>query len=182
MKHKKKFILIFLLIIISFFLSAQDEIAKVDGTFRDFYLSMTSDDCKLALEQDGYFDYRSEEVPSLLPPSDELLLDCVGRSFIYRGWFQFHQDKLVIMTFLLNPEKMDYYSLYSQLSEKYGDPDQLSPEKALWINETNGVEMELSRPLEVKYRDASFFQELIDNNRQEESMNEVLRERFLEEF
>lgn len=176
--------LVLILLFISLSLSAQDEsaLSPVAGRYRDYFISMTEKECREALKQDGYFLYSDQEQPSLMRPSDEVLIDSPGRSFIKRGWFQFQNDRLIVMTFQLNPQKLDYYSIFRQLKEKYGDPLELSPQSALWRNEESGEEMLLSRPLEMKYRDGEYFRQLQEERRVEETVEETLRERFIQEF
>lgn len=164
-------------------LNAQEESFQVvEGTYRGFYLSMTVEECIEELGQDGYFEAPDPNRPSLLRQSEEVLLDCPGRSYIERGWFQFQEDKLVVFTIQLNEEQIDYYAVFSQLSSKYGPPDSLTPEKSLWRNEELLVDLELTLDLQVKYRDQAFFDQLIADGKSRDSYEEVLRDRFLEDF
>jgi len=180
----RKTLILLMIISVSYSLAAQEEpvFTPVAGRYREFYISMSVEECKEALKQDGYFNYNDQEQPSLMRPSDEVLIDSPGRSFIKRGWFQFQDDRLIVMTIQLNPDKLDYYSVFRQLKEKYGAPLELSPQAALWRNEESGEEMLLSRPLEMKYRDGQYFRRLQEESRVDQSMEETLRERFLQEF
>lgn len=182
MKKMKLYITLISLFFIFPIAAQEGEFQKVEGVYRNFSLSMTVEECISALEQDGYFRFQGLDQPSLLRESEEVLLDSPGQSYIHRGWFQFQSDKLVVITIQLNPERIDYYSLFSQLTSKYGSPDKIEPEKSIWINEESQIEMELSRPLQVKYRDKAFFDQLIEEGRSRESYEEILRDRFLEEF
>lgn len=173
-----------LILFISFALTAQEDTSytPVAGRYRSFFISMSVEECREALRMDGYFFYTDHEQPSLMRPSNEILIDSPGRSFIKRGWFQFQDDRLIVMTFQLNQDKLDYYSIFRQLKEKYGDPLELSPQMALWRNEESGEEMLLSRPLEMKYRDGNYFRQLQEARRVDETVEETLRENFIQEF
>ena len=46
---------------------------------------------------------------------------------------------------------MDYYSIFTTLSEKYGKPDSFSPTMATWKNDS--TTMTLEKPLTLKYID-----------------------------
>lgn len=179
-----KNIFLALILILSSALTAQEDFSftPVAGRYREFFISMSVDECREALKKDGYFFYSDQEQPSLMRPSNEILIDSPGRSFIKRGWFQFQDDRLIVMTFQLNQDKLDYYSIFRQLKEKYGDPLELSPQMALWRNEESGEEMILSRPLEMKYRDGNYFRQLQEDRRVEETVVETLRENFIQEF
>jgi hypothetical protein len=175
--------ILLLLIFSNFLLVAQDQqYPAINGQYRNFFLSMNEEQCREALIGDSYFIYDGIESPSLLRESQEVLIDSQGRSYIQRGWFQFNGDQLVLMTFQLNQDKLDYYGLFSQLQKKYGPPVDLDPQQAIWRNEEAGVEMILTKPLEIRFRDINFLQGLIDEGRAAESYEELLRQRFMEEF
>ena len=57
-------------------------------------------------------------------------------------------DILYIITLNLNKSELDYYSVFSKLCEKYGEPDSLSPEKSQWDNGSVifSLEKNLRRP------------------------------------
>ena len=78
----------------------------------------------------------------------------------------------------LNRKKVDYYSVYSSLCKKYGEPVEFSPERAVWKNDT--VQFSLERPLALKYIQLDTFNSLIDESRVEKTANEKLREDFLD--
>ena len=96
---------------------------------------------------DPLYGYRGERDVSLLPGENRSLIETSGPSFIRRAWFQFYDDKLYIMTFTLDPEKIDYYSVYSKLVAKYGEPASLDPRKAVWGDDKTTLSLE--RPLTV---------------------------------
>lgn len=75
---------------------------------------------------------------------------------------------------------MDYYSIFSKLCEKYGDPESLTPQKAQWSNDD--VTMTLEKPLTLKYVDNNIFNEIQDKSRVEKSVFEKTREMFLDDL
>lgn len=150
------------------------------AAFRGLRLGMEIEAVKENLKEDGYFHYRGEPDVTLLPRPNYSVIECEGASFIKRGFFQFHEKKLFIIILLLNNEKIGYYSLYTTLREKYGEPDYLDPEQMVWENEE--VRMSLERPLQVKYIDRDVFETLKKEGEAEESMERVMRDRFLNEF
>lgn len=138
------------------------------------------DAVKEALLTDNLFGYRGERDVSLLPTMNRSLIETVGSSFIKRAWFQFYEEKLYIMTFNLDSEKVDYYSMYSSLVQKYGEPVSLDPRKAVWSDDR--VTLSLERPLTVKYVDTEIFKSLLDDSGADRAITDVQRETFINEF
>lgn len=149
-------------------------------TYRSLTLGMDVDSVKEQLKKDGLFGYRGDRDVSLLHSENRVLIETAGPSFIARSWFQFHEDRLYVMIFRLNTERIDYYSVYTSLVGKYGEPDSLDPRRALWADER--VTLTLERPLTVKYVDNTVFAELVESDTTSRAMSDVLREEFLSDF
>ena len=84
------------------------------------------------------------------------------------------------MIFRLNTERIDYYSVYTTLVEKYGEPESLDPRRALWSDDR--ITLTLERPLTVKYVDQAVFSGLVESDTTERAASDILREDFLSEF
>ncbi|MBP5402222.1 MAG: hypothetical protein J6Y36_03570 [Treponema sp.] len=146
-------------------------------------LGMSVDSVKDALKKNSEFGYNGDRDVSLLPGENRVLIETDARdfarwSFLEQCWFQFYDDKLYVVTINLNKKKVDYYSVFSSLVKKYGEPAEFSPERALWKNDD--VQFSLERPLALKYIDIKTFNSLIDESRIEKSTQEKLRDEFLE--
>lgn len=146
-------------------------------------LGMSVENTKEALKANGDFGYNGDRDVSLLPGENRVLIETDARdfarwSFLEQCWFQFSEDKLYIITLNLNRKKVDYYSVYSSLCKKYGEPVEFSPERAIWKNDS--VQFSLERPLVLKYIDLNKFDSLIDESLVEKSSQEKLRDEFLE--
>jgi len=155
-------------------------VPSVPESYRSISLGMDMDAVKESLLADSLFGYRGERDVSLLPTMNRSLIETVGSSFIKRSWFQFYEEKLYIMTFNLDPEKVDYYSIYSALVEKYGEPVSLDPRKAVWSDDR--VTMSLERPLTVKYVEAEVFKSLLDESGADRAVADIQRESFIGDF
>jgi len=167
---------------IPFFLLAQDA-TKIPSGYGGVELGMSVDDVKDALKKNSDFGYLGDRDVSLLPGENRVLIETdtsynYPNSFLKRCWFQFYEDKLYIMTINLNQERVDHYTIYSNLLKKYGEPSSFSPERAVWKNDK--VSMSLERPLTLKYMDLEVFNKLQDEIRVEQSATEQLRDMFLE--
>ena len=66
----------------------------------------------------------------LLERENLSLMEVEGFGFFASAQFQFSQDdRLYAMLLVMDPENIDYYSVYSTLTEKYGNPADLSPQR-----------------------------------------------------
>lgn len=160
--------------------SDKSKAPSIPDEFRSIKLGSGLDAVKALLVADPLFGYRGERDVSLLPGVNRSLIETVGGSFVKRAWFQFSEDKLYVMTLSLDPEKIDYYSVYSHLVEKYGEPSSLDPRKALWGDEK--VTLTLERPLTVKYTDVETFKKLLDSDTTKKAASDIAREGFINDF
>lgn len=147
-------------------------------------LGMSLDEVKAALKKNYEFGYRGDRDVSFSPRSgrEQMLIETDGRlasfSYFERCWFQFDEkNKLYIITVNLNQEKIDHYSIFKTLCEKYGKPDQLSPRKSQWSDEN--VLMSVERPLSLKYIDAKTFNERQEAANVQKTIGEQNRDAFL---
>jgi hypothetical protein len=99
---------------------------------------------------------------------------------VKRAFFQLRDGKLFIMAFTLNSDLVDHYSVFTSLTEKYGRPDSLSPQQAVW--ERGGTRLALERPLTIKYIDREVFNSIIGESRAVESHEIRQRQDFLDGF
>jgi hypothetical protein len=154
--------------------------------YREMKLGMSLEELKAALAADGLFTFRGDRDISVLHPVKgenlvtENLVETSGLSFIRRAYFQLRGDKVFIMGFSLDPEKIDHYSVFTRLRNKYGDPASLNPREAVW--ETEETRLSLERPLTVKYIDMTVFNEIAEQSKTEAANQVLLREKFINEF
>ena len=148
------------------------------GGYGSVVLGMSVDSAKNALKEDPAYGYRGDRDVSLLPGEDRVLISTAGVLFFDECWFQFNKDRLYIITLNLNPEQVDYASVFKSLCNKYGQPDSLSPKKSEWRD--GSVIMSLERPLTLKYTDEKVFQELQESSNVELTKEEKTRQNFLE--
>ena len=141
-------------------------------------LGMSLEDVKTALLRDPDFGYRGERDVSLLPGENRQLIETNGADFLGNCWFQFHENSLYIISINVNPDFMDYYSIFSTLCKKYGNPNYLDPEKATWENES--VILSLEKPLCLKYTDAQTYAKINEESKVQEATIEYLRQGFLD--
>lgn len=161
-------------------LPAATETQALPTGFNQIQLGMGLEAVQTALEADGNFNYRGEPDVSMLRSRNDSLIQCDGFDFIQEASFQFVDGGLFTITLILNRTRVGYYTMYSTLQEKYGDPDRLSPDKAVWENEQ--VQMALERPLRVKYIAMPVLDEMRRSSTREKSLERLSRERFLEQF
>ena len=155
----------------------------VPDSFGSVKLGMSVDDVKAMLAKDSQFGYRGDRDVSLMAGENRTLIETDSAryapySYLDRCWFQFYEDKLYIMTINMNQEKLDHYSVFSQLCEKYGTPTSLNPDKSEWVSDT--VIVDLERPLSIKYTDRTVMEKIQNASFVDKTAKEKSREQFLE--
>ena len=148
--------------------------------FRQIVLGMSMEDLKASLFNDTYFNFRGDRDVSFLPARDQSLVETTGSSFIRRAFFQLRDGQVFIMSFSLNTQKIDHYSIFTQFVEKYGQPTYLDTRAAIW--ETEQTRVAIERPLTVKYIDKTVFNDILNESGLIESNQVKLRQDFLDEF
>jgi len=182
-KHRNSifiFLTFFLISLAANNLSAQNDLPS---GYRKIRLGMSVDEVKKLLQQDSWFGYHGDRDVSLLPGENRILIETDAKaghvdSFLDRCWFQFADDKLYVITINLNKEKIDHYSIFTTLCDKYGNPEKLNPEKSIWEN--SSVTMTLERPLTLKYVDNATFDKLSKKSNVNNSVEEMTAEMFLD--
>lgn len=151
--------------------------------YKDITLGMSLEETKTELIKDSDFGYHGDRDVSLTPNKKQYIIETdassgLGSNFLEQCYFQFNQDSLYIITINLNKERMDYYSIFKTLSEKYGNPNSVNPKLARWEDEE--VIVTLEKPLCLKYMDKKTFNELQNYSNISESANEQTKKLFLE--
>ena len=160
--------------------SPADGAAGLPRGFRGVELGMSLEEVEAVLKSDELFLYRGGPDVTLLPRPNEKLLEVQGLSFVKRAFFQFHEDKLFSAVYVLNPEMMDHYSVFTRLSERYGKPGSLSPRESVWSD--GSVSVSLERPLTVKYLDLAVLEKLRQSGQARQSWEDLSRQDFLKSF
>ena len=153
--------------------------AQVKG-FRGIEIGMSIDEVKSALLNDSYFNYHGDPDVYFLPKKEQSLIECSGNSYIKRAFFQFYDKKLFIMIIVLDPLKIDYYTLFTALKEKYGNFLLFSPEFVKW--EGNDIRLSLEKPLWVKYVDIDVFEKLKQEGKAQEKAEGITLDEFIKDF
>lgn len=148
------------------------------NTFSTISLGMSYDAVIEALKTDPNFVFRGRPDVSLLDPLDRTIIEVRGAGFVYRGFFSFYQDSLFSITIVLNENWLDFFTVWQSLTERYGQPTDLSPLRSIWENTTTRLSLE--QPAILKYIDMNIFNILLDRNNTDRSTIERSREQFLE--
>ena len=166
-------------IVLVFFLIAGVLSAQVTG-FSSIELGLDMDEVKSRLESDSNFLFRGDPDVTMLREPNESLIETAGAAFVDRGYFQFYDGRLFTIILELDTSRLDHYTMYTTLTERYGDPDSLDPKNAVW--ELEGVRISLERPLRVKYVDTAVFETILTEQRRVESLSRISRDNFLKQF
>lgn len=165
--------------VFAFFALVAFAIALPSG-YKSIKLGMGVDEVKSELKKNSEFGYRGDRDVSLSPSDNEVLIETDAAfapySFLDRCWFQFSDGKLAIITINMNQEKIDHYSIFKTLCDKYGNPESLTPEKSTWKD--SSVIMTLERPLSIKYADAK----VVENKKNSSDVQKTVVEQARDEF
>lgn len=158
---------------------------ELPNGYKNIQLGMTLEETKNNLIKDSSFGYHGEIDVSLVPSNQTTLIETdaqrgLGSNFLSHCWFQFYDEKLFIITINVNQNRMDYYSIFTTLTKKYGEPDTISPNAASWKNEQ--VTVSLEKPLTLKYIDNETFDQLQNYSNIQKSAEEETRQMFLDEL
>lgn len=160
--------------------TAEKQVENLPTAFHEIGLGMSLEDVKEKLKSDESFAYRGERDVSLLQSKNRSVIESEGVYFVKRGSFQFYNEKLYTIIVQMNSQNIDYYSIYSSLIEKYGEPGLVDQKKSIWENE--GVRLVLERPLTIKYIDTAVFNEIIASRTKKAALSDEARENFVNAF
>lgn len=182
MKCLRNLFIFFFYFIFAFNLFSQEELPN---GYKNIRLGMTLEETKTELLKDSSFGYHGDRDVSLVPGSNTVLIETdsqrgYGSIFLSHCWFQFSQEKLFIITINFNTQKLDYYSVFTTLSNKYGKPNSINPQVATWKNDD--VTVTLEKPLSIKYIDNKTFNELQNYSNIQKSAEEQTRQMVLDEL
>ena len=155
--------------------------AELPRGYRSVALGMDAEQLKAALREDSaVYLFREDRDVYFMPLSDEPYVETTGRGFVKRAFFQFQEAALFVISLTLNPDRVDFYSVFMTFKEKYGEPAALDPQKAVW--ESEAVRITIERPLTVKYIDRPVLDRLLAERGAGQSSAVLLRDEFLNEF
>lgn len=150
--------------------------------YADLTLGMSVDSAKDALKNNSDFGYRGDRDVSLLPGDNRTLIAADSSrqeySFLDTTYLQFYDEKLYVITIKLKPSKLDYYTVFATLNDKYGEPSSFSPTGAVWQDDS--VIFSLEKPLSLKYIDAKVFNDLQEKSGVTQSEQEKSTQQFLD--
>jgi hypothetical protein len=153
---------------------------ELPTAFSTIELGMGVDAVKERLREDPNFIYRGDPDVTLTPARQEELIEVEGTLYVERAFFQFEEEELYIIILQLNRSRLDYFTMYTDLEGKYGEPAVFEPSQVVW--ESDAVRMSLEKPLTVKYVARPVFEELVAAGDMERSQRDISREEFLEQF
>ena len=143
-------------------------------------LGMDIESVKAELDANPYFDFRGDPDVSMLLTPNRQLIECSGFSFVSKGYFQFYEDKLIIITLELDRQRLDFYTMHTSFTAKYGRASRIDPDGAYWENES--VMLNIEKPLSVKYMDKKTLESIAAGRQETERRGSRSKEEFLDLF
>ena len=111
---------------------------------------------------------------------DTEIISTEGNGFINLGYFHFNNDRLYQILLKIDEQKIGYYYLLKNLSEKYGKPSIFTPKKVSWENEK--VKIVLEKPCTLKYVDNTIWDEIINRDQTSDAVIEQIRKKFVDDL
>jgi hypothetical protein len=84
------------------------------------------------------------------------------------------------MILVMNREKVDYFSLFTKLTDKYGPNTSLNPQETIW--DSPDTRLSLEKPASVKYIKKDVFDKLKAEGKATESLSAQSLKEFLDQF
>ncbi|MBQ3923809.1 MAG: hypothetical protein II707_10965 [Spirochaetales bacterium] len=177
-------IIISVLFLFAFIMTAfcADDNAKLSNGYKEIKLGMSMDEVKKKIKYSAEFaPERIEAVQTRMEP-DVRTLTASGvnpmTGLIKIGYFFFNDDdQLVAITIKINEEKISYYSILKRFTEKYGNPDDLEPSRAVWSDDETRIILE--KPCELKYQSVDYNS---DPKKNTDILYNKLRDKFIDEL
>ena len=125
--HKLKHVItsiFFSFLFLNSLFSQNNSNSSLPNGFANIQLGMTVEETKDELIKNSDFGYKGDRDVSLVPDKQKVLIETnaqngLGSKFLTTCYFQFYEDELYIITINMNKEKIDHYSIFKTLTEKY---------------------------------------------------------------
>lgn len=168
-----------------FFVSFKLISIELPDGYKNIKLGMNLEETKTELLKNSEFGYKGDRDVSLIPGKQQTLIETdaekkSGSTFLRRCWFQFYNDYLYTITININPEKMDYYTIFTTLKNKYGEPTSINPQYSCWKNDE--VTLYLEKELTIKYISNEVVESLQNSSNIQKSSEEITQKMFLDEL
>lgn len=181
---KKTALFVFLFSAARLFAQTEDIIgsaAELPLGYRTVTLGIGLEELKEALRRDtDAYLFREDRDVYFVPLRNENYVETTGRNFIKRAFFQLKDANVFVISLEFNPDRIDYYSVFTAFRIKYGEPESIDPQKAVWESDT--VRVSIERPLTVKYIDRAVFDAILAEAEAGKSSEAMIRENFLQDF
>ena len=186
--HKLKHVItsiFFSFLFLNSLFSQNNSNSSLPNGFANIQLGMTVEETKDELIKNSDFGYKGDRDVSLVPDKQKVLIETnaqngLGSKFLTTCYFQFYEDKLYIITINMNKEKIDHYSIFKTLTEKYGEPKSVTPQKSVWKNDE--ITMTLEKPLTLKYINNKIQDQMQQYSTIQKSAEEMTQQMFLDQL
>ena len=156
--------------------------SALSNGYKEIKLGMSMDQVKKKIKYSAEFAPEHIEAVQTRMQPDAKTLTAEGvnpiNGLIKIGYFFFDDDdKLSAITIKINESKISYYSILKRFTEKYGNPNEFEPSRAIWSDDETRIILE--KPCELKYQS-------IDYNSDEKKNTDILynklRDKFIDEL
>jgi hypothetical protein len=143
-----------ILILISFPLFSAGPQSTTDITlaagYKSIQLGSSMTEVQDEIRKSGDFKEKREEILTIRLEPDTEIISTDGRGFIQKGYFHFHQDQLFQILLKIDENRIGYFVILSQLTEKYGTPTRFNPQTAEWSDGKTTITLEKTMHTQVQ--------------------------------
>ena len=177
-------IIISVLFLFAFILTAfcSDGNAKLSNGYKEIKLGMSMDQVRKKLRFSAEFAPEHIEAVQTRMEPDARTLTASGvnpmTGLVKIGYFFFDEDDhLAAITIKINEDKISYYSILKRFTEKYGNPDEFEPDRAIWADDETRIILE--KPCELKYQSIDYNS---DQKKNTDILYNKLRDKFIDDL
>ena len=150
---------IFLMAFVAAAFCADSDTKSLSNGYKEIKLGMSMDEVKKKLRYSAEFAPEHIEAVQTRMEPDVKTITAEGvnpqSGLIKLGYFFFDDDDhLAAITIKINESKISYYSILKRFTEKYGNPNEFEPDRAIWSDDQTRIILE--KPCELKYQSADY--------------------------
>lgn len=145
--------------------------------FKNIRLGMTKEEVEELLKTSIDFENREEVLTIRIEP-DKQIITSEGYGYILIGYFHFSENSLYQIFIKVDHNKVGYYNLLKNFTEKYGDPTEFEPKRATWENDK--VRLIIEKPGTLRYILLPVWNQLLKSDLSDQKIIEKNRQRFID--
>lgn len=176
LKIKLFYVVIIIFIFADFFYCLE----PLSDGYKDIKLGMSKETVQNILIKSSEFNYKKEEILTFRLEPDTDIISTEGYGYILIAYFHFHNDQLFQIILKLSEDKIGYYYLLKNFTDRFGKSTNLSPTRSIWDNEK--IRIVIEKPCTLKYVYLPVWNGLLKEDATSDNILELNREKFVDDL